>query len=164
MTTTKFVEGDLFAALDRNKKILLPHVCNNVGAFGAGFVVPLGRAFPVVRNEYLAGYSNFSLGDTQFVKVDENLTVCNMIAQTLGGMRPLFYNKLVSCMEEVAQRAVDTDAEIVCPAFGGGLAGGYFKFIEQLIEDCWCKRSIPVTVYYMANALPFDWLPPQIES
>ena len=168
----KYIEGDLFSPLLNDKEpgaIVIPHVCNNQGAWGAGFVVPLGRNFPIVKQKYLQwadideiNLSDpiFGLGSTQFVNVNDKIFVANMVAQTLGGNRPLYYNYLSKCMDEVASFTLkrtecrENEARIICPAFGAGLAGGNWPFIEQLIQDCWIKRNIQVTVYYLENTKP----------
>jgi hypothetical protein len=101
----------------------------------------------------------FCLGETQIVEVKKDplpmIYVANMVAQTLGGARLLFYNHLARCMDTVAKFALThKDVRIVCPAFGAGLAGGHWPFVESLIEDCWLRRGIPATVYYLANQKP----------
>ena len=154
----QYVEGDLFAGIKEEKDpIFICHVVNCRGRFGAGFVVPLTKFFPQVRKEYLELYTTrgLVLGQTQFVKVQENpaIIVCNMIAQTLGGERPLYYNHLASCMDAVA-RKVPEGEKVVCPLFGSSLAGGNSLFIQELMLDCWIKRGIPVTVYYLPGQLP----------
>ncbi len=63
MTTTagtpagviNYVEGDVLdlSGVPAGKTVLIPHVCNAVGAWGAGFVVPLGRAYPAAKQAYL---------------------------------------------------------------------------------------------------------------
>jgi hypothetical protein len=169
----KYIEGDMFGPIladTDHGPIILPHVCNDRGAWGAGFVVPLGRNFPQARQSYLAWEDNklrqdlkfpvFGLGETQFVNIDDKIFVANMVAQTLGGVRPLFYNHLARCMDAVANFVKERNdarehaARIVCPAFGSGLAGGNWLFIEQLIHDSWIKQGIQVTVYYLAGTLP----------
>jgi len=170
----KYVEGSLFGPLLADTElgtILVPHVVNCKGAFGAGFVVPLARTFPIVRERYIEwadskGYDmasgknpHFGLGETQFVLVQEGFSVpiyvCNMCAQTLGGRRPLFYNHLVACMEQVAEFALLHESpRIVCPLFGSALAGGNWNFIEELIQDCWLGKNIPVTAYYLEGQEP----------
>lgn len=168
----QYVAGDMFPVLKADKgktPIYIPHVCNDKGAFGAGFVVPLSKAFPETQQSYHEWHkgkpkdvavrfgSTFELGHTQFVLAQETprFVVCNMVAQTLGGPRPIFYNHLVACMETVAQKILDADprAVIMCPAFGSGLAGGNWDFIAELIKDTWIKRNIPVTVYYLPGTL-----------
>lgn len=153
-----YIEGDLFANLDKSKKICMPHVCNCLGKMGSGFVIPLAKHFPKAKEEYL-NLGKWELGTTQFVN-NGFITVANMIAQTLGGSeRPLFYNYLVKCMEQVTEYCHLNMAEIVCPLFGSGLAKGDPDFIEELMIDCWIKRDISVTVYYLKDFLPKGWSP-----
>jgi len=38
-------------------------------------------------------------------------------------------------------------AEIHCPQFGSGLAGGNWEFITELIEDIWVENGLAITVY-----------------
>lgn len=170
-----YVKGDLFGPIKADSEpgaIVLPHVCNDRGAWGAGFVVPLGRTFPSAKQNYLAWHGNcltksgmnitgeFGLGETQFVNVDDKIFVANMVAQTLGGARPLFYNHLCRCMDSVAKFVMERSdarehpARIICPAFGSGLAGGNWVLIEQLIQDCWLRLDISVSVYYLPGTLP----------
>lgn len=164
----KYVEGDLFAGIYEPKEhmTLIAHVCNDLGVMGAGFVVPLGKTFPLARQAYLEDMkaNKYGLGDTQFVTVvpDEEcggITVCNMVAQHgIGGKRPLRYNSLSKCMDAVAKFAREDfpDSKIICPAFGSGLAGGDWSFIEHLIQDCWLDAGIDVTVFYLPNNAPME--------
>lgn len=160
----KYVEGDLLAEIKKappGHKILIPHVVNNIGKWGAGFSGPLGEAFPEAKRNYLMhfgeGYegvrakSFLTLGDSQFVYADEDFRVANMVAQDGVGKseRRVLYNVLVRCMEEVARVFRDTGWAIHCPKFGCGLAGGNWYFIEELIRDCWIRRGIEVTVYWL---------------
>jgi len=172
----KYVEGDMFGPLKADTEpgaIILPHVCNDRGAWGAGFVVPLGKNFPSARQSYLAWEDNklrqdskypyFGLGETQFVNIDDKIFVANMVAQTLGGVRPLFYNHLSRCMDAVAKfvkersEAREHPARIIAPMFGSALAGGNWNIIENLICDSWLRQNIPVTIYYLPGTLPDNW-------
>lgn len=174
-----YVEGDLFANLKgcmETTLVMLPHVCNDRGAWGKGFVVPLGEAFPESRKAYIDWHrgvthpshiqrGQFGLGKTQFVNARDypRLIVCNMVAQTgTGGKRPLRYNALVNCMDEVAEMAktFGSHAAIHCPLFGSDLAGGDWNFIERLIEDCWLRPGIPVTVHYLPGRVPDNFTIP----
>lgn len=173
MSNIEYVEGDLFGPIAENKDpnpIIIPHIVNSLGAWGKGFVVPLGRAYPTSRQNYMSWFNGtlqkvnatgrFGLGQTQFVNIDDKVFVANMVAQSLGGPRPLFYNHLSRCMDAVTafvkerNDAREHAARIICPAFGSGLAGGDWSFIEQLIQDCWLQNNIPVTVYYLSGTLP----------
>lgn len=154
-------EGDLFTAIRKSarKTIVVPHVVNDKGAWGAGFVVPLGTKFPYVKESYLKWANSetcdsFALGNIQEVHQlsgASDVIFVNMLAQSglIGSsrQRPLFYNHLVSCMEKVGELALDHDAAIYCPKFGSGLAGGRWDFIEELIKDCWCETGIDTTYF-----------------
>lgn len=173
--TTRFMCGDLFEALGSSKlrksTVYIPHVVNDQGAWGAGFVVPLKRQFPKAAQAYRdwcdgklqKHIEDPRLGSTQYVAVNEKpkIVVCNMMAQTLGGERPLFYNHLAACMQHVAEtiQILAEPAVIMCPAFGGGLAGGDFNFIVDLIKDTWTDVDIPVTVFYLRGLEPRGWQP-----
>lgn len=163
----QYISGDLFAAVanDSHKKILIPHVCNNIGAFGSGFVIPLGKTYPKARQSYFAipkKNGKLPIGTTDFVTVSDNISVANMIAQNgIGGTRPLRYNALSKCLDEVAEYAINNEMEIYSPLFGSGLAGGNWLFIEEMIKDAWLEREIKVTVFYLLNNIPANWIPPQ---
>lgn len=168
----KYVEGDLFQHVpdDSLQTIVLTHVCNDKGAMGSGFVIPLAKHYPRAKESYLEwAHSNepempFQQGEVQFVEVRKDplplIFVANMVAQTLGGPHPLSYDSLEKCMEKVANFAERFQARIVAPLFGSGLAGGSWPKIEHMICQQWIPRGIPVTVYYLPQFLPQDWNPP----
>lgn len=85
MAMIQYIKGDLFAALfqtEWERNILIPHVCNNKKVFGAGFVIPLKKHFPIVEKKYLTfrRFLGTKLGTTQFVEVGPATFVANMIA------------------------------------------------------------------------------------
>jgi hypothetical protein len=183
-----YIEGDLFDDAFETPTIIA-HVCNDQGRWGSGFVVPLEKRFPDSAACYRAWHRGeltdeqkgkliysadepFRRGATQFVIVDDETTsasvlVANMVAQTLGGKRPLYYNDLSRCMDQVAGVINQVDPltdphRIVCPMFGSGLAGGDWNIVERLIEDCWERRGIEVVVYYFERFLPDNFTPPKL--
>lgn len=142
-----YVEGDLFQAIDKvDRATVIAHVCNNKGRWGAGFVVSLGKKYPHAREAYIGS----NLGDIQMVLVNTNpnIYVCNMIAQTLGGKRPLYYNHLSTCMDSLVTK-MNRKEQIYAPRFGAGLAGGDWRVIEALIYDCWIRAGIDVTIFHL---------------
>lgn len=169
-----YLECDLFDHVPKNCKpnefIFLCHVTNCRRAWGAGFVVPLGKRYPKARQKYLdfcdshvrAGGNPLDLlGKTQFVEHEGQplVTVCNMCAQDLDGKRPLFYNHLAACMTDVAKFiGKRRPARIVAPFFGSALAGGNWVFIQELIQDCWLSKDIPVTICYRKQDIPPGFL------
>lgn len=183
--TIRYIEGDLFKhEYDSSRCTIIAQVCNDQGRMGDGFVVPLAKTFPWVKEAYcnwfkdlaqrdsevlldtqrLGDFTKPARGQTQLVNVSDEpkIIVANMVAQDLSdGPRPLYYNDLVKCMEQVANcRQIQAGAEIICPMFGSGLAGGNWDFIQDLITDCWLTRGIQVTVYYLKQFLPEGFVPP----
>jgi len=165
MSAIRYIQGDLFEHKFGRENIttFITHVCNDKGGYGSGFVVPLSRYFPKAKTEYLRWHQDgmyvhtspkpFELGQTQFVENDNNVIVCNMVAQTLGGSRPLFYDKLVDCMRQVyAETCKYQNCEIVAPLFGTDLAGGSLEVTLPLIQDIWTKKNVPVTLYYLKDS------------
>jgi len=160
-----YVNGDLFENVP-DTPVVIAHICNDKGGFGSGFVVPLSQHFPKSKMQYLAWHSSgldFGRGRVQFVE-DKNVVVANMVAQTLGGERPIYYNDLSRCMDKVAHYIIvnlKRTGQIICPMFGSGLAKGDWNIVEKLIEDCWIRRGISVTVHYLPQFLPNNWTLPK---
>jgi hypothetical protein len=164
------INGDLFDYINsyinqgnNGSSIIVPHVCNNINSFGAGFAGAVAKHYPSVKENYhLLGNSFLknNLGYTQFVEVAKDKTYghklifANMIAQngtiSSNNPRPLNYLALAKSMVGVGkyiQNNFDKDSrvQIHAPKFGCGLAGGNWNFISELINDIWGKFF--VTVY-----------------
>jgi hypothetical protein len=155
MLKINYVSGDIFKHIDNYKTdIILPHIVNIKNCWGAGFVLPLTRKYPLAKTNYHQACDMYKknpdvlLGQTQIVLVQKEpqIKVANMFAQTLGGPRPLYYNYLARCMDNLKWDC-DKNTTIIAPMFGSGLAGGNWSFIEELIEDCWIIEGIPVVIY-----------------
>jgi hypothetical protein len=160
--TYRIVQGD--ATLPQRESddeiVIIPHVCNNLGGWGAGFVLALGKRFgDEPEKAYRLIVASNSLGQTSFCDLREEygIKIANMIAQNgyIGedNPRPLDYGALVKCMQAVVQEihyalySLPVKKTIHCPKFGSALAGGNWEFIEALIEDIWLAKGIDVTVY-----------------
>jgi O-acetyl-ADP-ribose deacetylase (regulator of RNase III) len=158
MTKINYVIGDATAPQGDGKK-LIRHVCNNVGAWGAGFVLALSKKWKQPEKTYLAMKQHI-LGTIDLVKVEEDIAVCNLIGQestagrnrTLGALPPVRYVAIEHALKEVAHdyelaKSVNLDFSVHMPRLGSGLAGGNWKIIETIIEETLCKAGIEVTVY-----------------
>lgn len=139
--------------------VIVPHVCNNVDSFNAGFAGSVSRYFPEVKANFHMLGPMAKLGHTQYVtaktnnKYKHNIIFANMIAQNKllnrSNHRPLNYAALVYCMTNINNYInnfkLDTEQkqiEIHAPKFGSGLAGGNWNFISCLIEDLWNMHSV----------------------
>jgi hypothetical protein len=102
-----------------------------------------------------------TLGDVHLIKVEPDLWVANMIAQSGYGYNnqnlhrtddpdsqiPLQYDALGACLSKLAAEASKLSASVVCPRLGCSLAGGSWKKVEPLLNTFLVKRGVPVTVY-----------------
>jgi O-acetyl-ADP-ribose deacetylase (regulator of RNase III) len=153
MTEIRYLKGDATDPQGEGRKIIC-HVCNDIGKWGKGFVVALSRRWPITRTEYLKWYRSrkgFRLGAVQFVKVETDIVVANMVGQhdikTKNKIPPIRYSAVAKALEKVGIAAMRNNASVHCPRFGAGLAGGRWKQIEKLLNDYVCSRDIQVTVY-----------------
>lgn len=158
----QIISGDATIPQGSGSKII-PHVCNDKGAFGAGFVLALSKKWPESEKAYRDWYHSrscniegfevaipFDLGRIQLVSVSPEITIANMIAQSGFGSSvrpPIRYGALAKCMFRVQQQAKRLQVSIHCPKFGAGLAGGDWNVIEQMIQEIWVENGLSVTVY-----------------
>lgn len=158
MGTYEIKHGDLFAdfqSIPGDIPIIIPHVCNNMGAWGKGFTEAIDDNFPYAAMAYLQEYelSHFEggLGGVIRVPISRCSAITHMVAQI--GLRskvnpkPLSYPYLEDCMKLVKDMANNLQAGIMCPMFGAGLAGGDWETIEEMIHYIWVNEGIRVTVW-----------------
>lgn len=156
MNNIEYIMGDVCKQPFVTQYRFIPHVCNDIAKMGAGVAKVLYSKWPIIKSTYLN--DPIVLGNTQVISVENNTKVFNMIAQhgimtkysDLGlpvgndNRPPIRYAKLVNAME-IIQLYKDIDAEIHCPKFGCGLAGGDWRIVSALIEELWCPY-FPVKV------------------
>jgi O-acetyl-ADP-ribose deacetylase (regulator of RNase III) len=89
------------------------------------------------------------LGEVQFVAVEKNIKVANMICQVLdyNNGPPIRYNALRDALRLVAQKAIQAGAGVHLPRIGCGLAGGSWTKVEELVISELVERGIYVVVY-----------------
>lgn len=164
----QYVVGDALNPREGNRLKIIAHVVNNVGGWGAGFVVPLGNKYPAAREDYrqwakgndqlsfLHEQGPFELGWNQYVVVESHVMVANMCAQ--NGYRSdahpvaIDYAALELCLGALLWQANDLNASIHMPRIGCGLGGGKW---EQVLDAMWdafvCTSTMwpcpPVYVY-----------------
>ena len=143
---------------------VITHIVNDEGRWGSGFVVSLSKRWSEPEEYYRKQArikQTFSLGNIQWVFVDLNLAVCNMIAQR-GIKRkksdvPLRYDALETCLDKMAQGAraaaglcdkgtlEQKPLSIHMPRIGCDRGGGTWDRVEAIIEEtCW---DLDVYVY-----------------
>lgn len=157
MAELKYMVGD---ALDPKKQDItgncyIIHVCNDIGAFGGGIAGNIAKKWPEARNMYriwAKDKASFKLGEIQVVKIEDGLSVINMIAQHLigedeFGNPPIRYQALEECLNKVAKLVQVNPGTVVSGRLGSSLAGGAWHKIEPLIFKCLVNQGISVNIY-----------------
>jgi O-acetyl-ADP-ribose deacetylase (regulator of RNase III) len=150
-----YKEGDATVIKEKGVKIIV-HVCNDMGAWGAGFVLALSAKWKQPEAEYKRiPARRRKLGFVQFIPVGDNTYVANMIGQHMCspnqfGVPPIRYSAVQTCLKKVADFARsmnngETPVSIHMPEIGCGLAGGQWSIMEKVVEAA--IGDVPATVY-----------------
>ena len=150
----KYIKGDATSPQAEGNKIIV-HICNDIGGWGRGFVGALSKKWTAPEREYRKWYKageGFELGKAQFVQVEDDLWVANIIGQHKilkdeDGNVPIRYNAVLSGLLKTAEFALEKNASVHMPRIGCGLAGGTWDKIEPLITETLLSKEISVTVY-----------------
>lgn len=148
-----YLKGDATNPMISGNKIIV-HICNDIGAWGKGFVLAVSKRWSEPEKEYKKWHKdgiNFELGEVQFVQVFDDIYVANMIGQRdirkgKSGP-PIRYEAVDKCLEKVGEKALELGATVHMPRIGCGLAGGKWEEIEKLINKNICSRNVDVYVY-----------------
>jgi len=156
------VKGDATDLQGPGPKILT-HCVNDLGRWGAGFVVTLGKKWPLAKSAYLAWYNRaeeipgevtgpMGLGEAQLVQVDEDVWVASLVGQHgigmgSGGRAPIRYDALRKGLVAVCRWANIHKASVHAPRLGSGLAGGHWGNIETMIRTEVADRGPDVMIY-----------------
>jgi hypothetical protein len=156
-----YIKGDATQPIDivEGNKII-PHICNNIGGWGAGFVLALSKRWPQPEQRYKAAWQSgkAELGSTHLVRVEDDIWVANMVAQR--GIRgpknpkPIQYRALKKTLRMVAHHARSLKATVHMPLLGAGLSGGDWDVIEDIVEQTLCRQGIVVYAYIFPNSPP----------
>ena len=149
-----YIKGDATAPIGSGVKVIT-HICNDIGGWGKGFVLALSKKWKMLEEAYRQWYKSqeeFTLGAVQFVNVENELYVANMIGQhgiykDSKGLPPIRYDAVRQCLKEVALFTIAHKASVHMPRIGCGLAGGKWELMEQIIKEELITKEIAVTVY-----------------
>lgn len=168
MHLLNYVVGDITAIKPKNeKKVLILHCVNNINVMGSGVAYALSKKWPKVKNAYHIWANGnelyqetsgpFRLGEVQFVEVEDDIVVGNLVGQEGVGMGedgvpPVRYGALDYGFENALDYCFANNInEIALPKLGAGLAGGDWMTIEKLIISNFHDEEyqIPTTIYVL---------------
>ena len=157
----RYMKGDATRPQGEGPKVIV-HICNNVGGWGAGFVLAVSRRWSTPEQTYRR-QTLLELGSIQLVQVEPDLFVANMVAQAGYGttrvkhrsdsgcqedMLPAIrYWALEQCLEKVADVCAGGKMSVHMPRIGCALAGGSWTEVEKIVDRALSSRGIDVTVY-----------------
>ncbi len=132
-----------------SKCAIIPHITNNKGGWGSGFVLAVSAKWKEPEKVYR--YTLPILGDVHFVYVEKGTLVANMCAQdgfSTKGNPSCSLTHLKICLQKVLAVAEQYEAEIHMPKFGGGLGGRDFDTeILPLVESVFKDSDLDIFVY-----------------
>jgi O-acetyl-ADP-ribose deacetylase (regulator of RNase III) len=152
-----YLKGDATQLPGDGSKIIA-HICNDIGRWGKGFVMALSKRSLLPEQAFDRWYADrqnndYKLGAVQFVQIEPDLWVANMIGQHKirvkgdDGLPPVRYEAIDLALSKVGAKALELNATIHMPRIGCGLAGGQWELIEPLIIQNLSAKEIGVSVY-----------------
>lgn len=156
-----YIKGDATypERITPDKYNLIVHIVNNVGGWGAGFVLALSRRWTTPEYHYRANWKMRQLGDIDIIQVDKNISVVNLFGQ--HGIRPtktdlLDPSSLLKPSRQTSSQIVQPvryeairiglrrlrqrlflykNATVHMPKIGCGLAGGDWSIVSRIIDE-----------------------------
>lgn len=150
-----YVVGDATVPIGDGSKIIA-HICNDIGGWGAGFVLALSARWSQPESSYYEWFddrasNDFDLGAVQLVQVENDLWVANLIGQrdVVAGPDgpPVRYDAIEQALDRLAISALAMGASVHMPRIGCGLAGGDWTVVEASIRRTLGDAGVSVTVY-----------------
>ena len=138
---------------------VIVHCCNDIGAWGRGFVLALSKRWKEPEHQYRVWASGdsstkFALGEVQFVQVEAKpaLWVANIIGQhgirRRGGAPPVRYDAILQGLAAVGARASEYSATVHMPRIGCGLAGGTWDKIEAIVKHDRARYGVSQDIFH----------------
>lgn len=136
--------------------LVIAHICNDAGRFGAGFAKAVATRYPTAQGMYYRWHDGVSratfkaceLGAIQWCPVGRDIGlqagdrwVVNMVAQhgtrSKTNPKPLDLDALTACLRNLNQSSYvsELNVPIVMPRIGTRLAGGTWDEIEPIIVE-----------------------------
>lgn len=161
MGKINYVIGDATEPQGDGGKLIV-HICNDVGAWGAGFVLALSKKWKFPEEHYRS-LKEYVLGDVYFIAIGNKSYVANMIAQhgvgaDANGVPPIRYDALKKTLIRVNLTAQQLGITVHMPQIGAGLAGGDWNEIEKIVQE---NVHVDVTVYILPTIFKSPGIPIQ---
>lgn len=153
-TPIRYVHGDVLKPIGQGAKIICQLVNDRAIKWGGGVARRFARQYPDAEEQFskviIATSLLNRLGRVVVAELDQDIRLASIVAQE-GYGPSLFprirYRQLQQGLAEIARLAVNTQASVHMPRIGSGSAGGEWGVVEEIVEDEFVRRGVPVTVY-----------------
>ena len=132
-------------------------IVNDHGQHVGTFSKQISKRWPAVETNYRQAYrlsnGQLKLGSVQFVQVQSDIIVVNMVAahgseEDEDNVPPIRYDALERCLDQVGQEIAYNRGSVHIPRFGViDISGSEWERVEPLLVNQLLKRGINVTVY-----------------
>ena len=154
--------GDATYPCKKTGTRVIAHICNDAGKWGAGFSGALSGQWKepedFYRRQFKYARNRFKLGAVQWVFIDTELAVVNMIAQQgvrgAANPKPIRYEALETCLNKLAEgcHGLIGDSSTLekrkvtvhMPRIGCGLAGGSWEHVGPLVDEAFWDLDVYV--------------------
>jgi len=147
----KYLIGDVTHPQVPGPKIIL-HSCNDQGAWGRGVVLAISNRWSEPERAYRSWFQskvNWKPGAVQFVQVEPEIWIANMIGQhglrSKANPKPAQLSAFESGFATVAETATKLGASIHMPYIGTGLGGESWTNVVRLVDKVF--EGLEVFVY-----------------
>lgn len=149
-----YLKGDATEPVGTGHRIIA-HICNNLGGWGRGFTRSLSKKW-VTPEEIYREADELELGDVLAIRVEPDIEVFNMIAQSGYKCQTnpvaIRYRALEKCFKDMLEYIIlnwpeKENVSIHMPRIGCGLAGGSWDKIEPIIKKHFSENDIQVYIY-----------------
>jgi O-acetyl-ADP-ribose deacetylase (regulator of RNase III) len=151
----EYVVGDATAPLGKGPRTIV-QVCNDGGGWGRGFVLAVSKRWREPEEQYRrwsqgGGAKPFQLGEVEFVLVEPDLWIANLIGQRgtrpKQGLAPVRYDAIRTGLAAVREFARLHSSSVHMPRIGAGLAGGRWEEIASIVKEELVDHDVAVVVY-----------------
>lgn len=164
----EYVFGDATQPEGKEPRIIA-HICNDTGLWGRSFSQrAISKKWSEPERRYndwyeyrkeLSGDLAFAIGNNQFLEVEDNLMIANMISQhgerdkngKLIASKSVDLIALQLCLKKLAEHAKSTGASVHMGRIGCGKGGAKWSEVEPLINKTLISQGVSVKVYDKPN-------------
>ena len=135
-----YITGDVTKPIGDGHKYIV-HICNDIGAWGAGVSGAIGRKWPAAEKSYRQ-WKNLQLGTIQIVPIKyQPISVVNLVGQknlrSKANPSPVRYDAIEKGLKRLHGVLIEdiSSTSIHMPRIGCGLAGGKWDIIRCIIVE-----------------------------